>query len=243
MATKSITKEAFLVMKRCFSLLLAIVMALAATACRAKPQKVDPAAFCIQESVALTQEMGAMAANQMYMDLVSDSEEVRKLTDEIGAQDYSRPVRVYLIALPPSVVNQIFSLASPGETLPDDLQEILYKRMNGAMAASFINGRLGGVSVLAAASLLTTEKAYIEPDGWPGGQLLFLQYEGGWSSVVSFAHAGEGVIGAKAEFALVSDEIVSDLDSLIAMFLTDTFEFDYIVYEGDELAALLGSGS
>ena len=115
--------------------------------------------------------------------------------------------------------------------------------MNGAMAASFINGRLGGVSVLAAASLLTTEKAYIEPDGWPGGQLLFLQYEGGWSSVVSFAHAGEGVIGAKAEFALVSDEIVSDLDSLIAMFLTDTFEFDYIVYEGDELAALLGSGS
>ena len=233
MATKSITKEAFLVMKRCFSLLLAIVMALAATACGAKPRKVDPAAFCIQESVALTQEM----------DLVSDSEEVRKLTDEIGAQDYSRPVRVYLIALPPSVVNQIFSLASPGETLPDDLQEILYKRMNGAMAASFINGRLGGVSVLAAASLLTTEKAYIEPDGWPGGQLLFLQYEGGWSSVVSFAHAGEGVIGAKAEFALVSDEIVSDLDSLIAMFLTDTFEFDYIVYEGDELAALLGSGS
>ncbi len=43
--------------------------------------------------------------------------------------------------------------------------------------------------------------------------------------------------------AFVSDEIVSDLDSLIAMFLTDTFEFDYIVYEGDELAALLGSGS
>ena len=73
MATKSITKEAFLVMKRCFSLLLAIVMALAATACGAKPRKVDPAAFCIQESVALTQEMGAMAANQMYMDLVSDS--------------------------------------------------------------------------------------------------------------------------------------------------------------------------
>ena len=48
---------------------------------------------------------------------------------------------------------------------------------------------------------------------------------------------------AREEFALVSDEIVSDLDSLIAMFLTDTFEFDYIVYEGDELAALLGSGS
>ena len=243
MATKSITKEAFLVMKRCFSLLLAIVMALAATACGAKPRKVDPAAFCIQESVSLTQEMGAMAANQMYMDLVSDSEEVRKMTDEIGAQDYSKPVRVYLIALPPSIVNQIFSLASPGETLPDDLQEILYKRMNGTMTASFINGRLGGVSVLAAASLLTTEKAYIEPDGWPGGQLLFLQYEGGWSSVVSIAPAGEGVIGAKAEFVLLSGEIASGLDRLIGMLSADTLDMDYTIYEGDELAALLGSAS
>ena len=184
-----------------------------------------------------------MAANQMYMDLVSDSEEVRKMTDEIGAQDYSKPVRVYLIALPPSIVNQIFSLASPGETLPDDLQEILYKRMNGAMTASFINGRLGGVSVLAAASLLTTEKAYIEPEGWPGGQLLFLQYEGGWSSVVSFAPAGEGVIGAKAEFVLLSGEIASGLDRLIGMLSADTLDIDYTIYEGDELAALLSSGS
>lgn len=243
MATKSMIKGMVFVMKRYFSLLLAGVIVLAATACEAKPREFDPAAFCIQESVALTQEMGAMAANQTYMELMSGSDEIMKITDEIGAQDYSKPIRIYLINFSQAMANQIFSLISPSQALPDDLQDILYKRMNGVMAASFINAQLGGTAALAAASLLTTEKAYIEPEGWPGGQLLFLQYESGWSSIVSFASAGEGVIGAKAELVLVSDEIASDLDSLIAMLPADTIEFDYTVYEGSELAALLGSDS
>lgn len=227
-------------MKRYFSLLIAGVLAVITTACGAKAQKVDPAAFCVREGVALTQEMGATAANQTYMDLMSGSDELREITNEIGAQDYSKPVRVYLASYPQSMISQIFSLVSPDETLPDDLQGMLYKRMNGIMASSFINGRFGGVSVLAAASLITTEKAYIEPEEWPGGQLLFLQYDGGWSSIISFTPAGDGVIGAKAGFVLASDEMVSELDSLLTTLKADTLEIDYTVYEGAELAALLG---
>lgn len=63
-------------MKRYFSLLLAGVLAVITTACGAKAQKVDPTAFCVREGVALTQEMGATAANQTYMDLMSGSDEL-----------------------------------------------------------------------------------------------------------------------------------------------------------------------
>ena len=171
-------------------LALAVAAALMLSGCGGA-SKADgkPEAFMRRESLALTEQIGALAANGEYVKLMTVSGELLEETEAVGAQDFTQPTAVYRIAVTDDML-----------PLGEETMAALRSRLNAAFFANLVNGSQGA-AVLAAMNVLSCGKSYREPGNWPGDSLVILEYGNGYTSMVTFMQTGEGVISAEASLA------------------------------------------
>lgn len=204
---------------------------LALTACSHTPAKpADLNSFLLAEGVALTCDMQELAASKEYVALMGASQTLGQVIAEMASQDYSLPQNIYLIKLPDDTLLQSMRSLGGEVTVPANIREKLPYKINGALFANLINAGYGSETI-AAASVASWGKSYIEPEGWSDNTLLLLEYPGEFSSMVSFVRSGDEVISASAVFVQNGDkEIMSKLQE----YLGGT-ELKYDHYTGSEL--------
>lgn len=155
--------------------------------------------FFIQEGVFMTSEMKLLAQSGEYKQLFGAPAELQEITDQIAQGDYEMPQKVILMKLPSSLITNFAAMLGEDLKLSEEMEERMSYRINGTLFASFINSRYGP-DILAATSTLSWGKSYIQPKGWTDNVLLWLQYDGDYSSLVSFNKSGDGVISGTSTF-------------------------------------------
>jgi hypothetical protein len=186
--------------------------------------------FLITEGISLTCDMDELAQSSEYLDLMTTSESYRQIIDEITSQDYEKPETVYIMEFPHDVLLQMVNELDK-INISDDILEKLSHKINSSIFANMINASYGS-EMLAATSMITWEKSYIQPDGWTNNTMVLLKYPGEFSSIVSFVQSGNDVITGSSIYIKNNDE---DILKLIDNYMN----IEYDCYSGDQLQDLL----
>lgn len=171
--------------------------------------------FLLTESLRLTSDMDELADSKEYLSLFTVSDSIDKIASEIGKQDYTAPKSAYLLELPDDMLDQMAGSLGGNENPLKGMSESVLKKlrfkMNGSTLSNLINSYAGS-EVLAVTSALTWGKSYLQPDDWSKNTVVLLLYDGNYSSMVSFAQSGDGIISASAGF-VKNNELMEELKS------------------------------
>lgn len=142
----------------------------------------------------LMKKMDAMAENKEYAQLLTSSENMFAVMEEIGAEDYSKPEKVYQVKLSKETMDLLFqAYGGTGDSFPDDLRTDLERRMTAAVPTMF--SAMEGTEVLAAVSLITAEDYFID-NSVSGNLIYFYLYDGSCCGAVVFSSHEEGIVSA-----------------------------------------------
>jgi len=180
-------------------------------ACSSRSEKPENLSrFLIAKGVAITCEMDELAESKEYIALMSASEGIGQVMEKMASQDYSIPENAYLIKLSNDILLRVISNISGEINVSDNILEKLKYKINGSVLANIINASYGSETI-AAASMTTWGKSYIQPNGWSDNMVLLLEYPGEFSSIVSFAKSGDGVISSSSVFVKNGDKDILTL--------------------------------
>lgn len=197
---------------------------------------VDLKEFFITMGVALTHDMDELAESKEYISLMSASDTLGKVIDRMASQDYSAPENAYLLKLPDDVLVRAMQNFPTQMNISVSVMEKLRYKISGSVFASKINAGYGA-EMIAAASVTSWGKSYIQPEGWSENMVLLLEYKGEFSSIVSFMQSGEGVISGSSVFVKNGDkDILTIFNNCL-----NTSGIEYEHYTGSQLKALLGA--
>lgn len=151
-----------------------------------------------EELIALMVEK---AGSDGYRSLMTTSEEIGAILDQIVEEDYEEPQAVGQIEVTESMRTMIYGYAGAEKdlTLSDRLKEDVDKKLVSGMA-SMLNARYGATT-LAAVSLINSGSSF-RFDGLDQGTIYFYFYEDGYPAMVSFYPEDNGVVSANASFLL-----------------------------------------
>ncbi len=198
-----------------------LLVSACATPAQGKPQ--DLTGFLVKEGIALTGEMDKLAETKEYVALMSSAGTLGEVIDKAAAGDYTAPENAYVVKLTDEGLKKAIGAAAGETAVPENVLEILKYKVNAAMFANLINAAYGS-EMVAATSVLTWGKSYIQPEGWADNTILVLEYPGEFSSMVSFTQSGEGVISATSVF-------MKNGETDIATMLTDYLGGTGIAFE------------
>lgn len=215
-------------------IVLALLL-LAACAAPANGQPQDLNGFLMKEAVGLTGEMDKLAETKEYVALMGASGNLGEIIDKAAAGEYAAPENAYVVKLTEEGLKQAIGAVAGEADVPESVLDIFKYKINAAVFANIVNATYGS-EMVAATSLLTWGKSYLQPEGWAGNTILLLEYPGEFSSMVSFTQSGEGVISATSVF-------LKNGEKDIAAMLTDALSGTGVAYEQYDAAkvqALLG---
>lgn len=151
-----------------------------------------------EELIALMVEK---AGSDGYRSLMTTSEEIGAVLDQIVGEDYEEPQAVGQIEITESMRTMIYQYAGAENdlTLSDRLKEDVDKKLVSSMA-NIINARYGATT-LAAVSLINSSSSF-RFDGLDQGIIYFYFFEDGYPAMVSFYPEDNGVVSANASFLL-----------------------------------------
>ncbi|MEL7603175.1 MAG: hypothetical protein AAGU77_08460 [Bacillota bacterium] len=210
-----------------------LLVSACATPAQGKPQ--DLTGFLVKEGIALTGEMDKLAETKEYVALMSASGNIGELIDKAAAGDYTAPENAYVVKLTDGGLKKAIGAFAGEADVPENVLEILKYKVNAAMFANLINAAYGS-EMVAATSLLTWGKSYIQPEGWAENTILVLEYLGELSSMVSFTQSGEGVISATSVFMKNGE---TDIATMLTDYLGGT-GIAYEQYDAAKVQELLG---
>lgn len=167
--------------------------------CSNKEQLVNLNEFLVTEGIALTCEMDELAESKDYLAIMMASDETSNVIEDIANQDYSIPKNVYISKLSDEMLHNTISNFSDTINITDNIMDKLRYKVNSATYGNIINANYG-VDILSSAIMISWEKSYLEPSEWSDNILLFFEYDGGFSSIVSFTKSGDGVISGSSVF-------------------------------------------
>lgn len=152
-----------------------------------------------EELIALMVEK---AGSDEYRSLMTTSEEIGAVLDQIVEEDYEEPQAVGQIEITESMRTMIYQYAGAEKdlTLSDRLKEDVDKKLVSSMA-NIINVRYGAMTTLAAVSVINSGSSF-RFDGLDQGIIYFYFYEDGYPAMVSFYPEDTGVVSANASFLL-----------------------------------------
>ncbi|MCD7907991.1 MAG: hypothetical protein LUH04_10005 [Clostridium sp.] len=111
---------------------LAVAAALLLTGCGGAGQAAgSPEAFMREESLSLTEQIGALASNQEYVGLMTVSGEILDEMKAVGAQDFGQPTAAYQIAITDDMLKRVLTGAG-AQTLSQETMAALRARLNAA---------------------------------------------------------------------------------------------------------------
>ena len=163
--------------------------------------------FYVDEAIKLITESGTLAADKDFISLYTTNDEMTDKILKLGEVDFKKPRDIYyLYADKEQMIVNIKALAGEdAENINFEQLEKLNKRYNFSTLASLINASYGAEN-LAALTILTNSRGYIMPKDFQDDFALFVQYEGEYSAIVSFAKFGDGVISANMAFVKNGDK-------------------------------------
>lgn len=212
-----------------------VLLLLSACAAQIKTQPQDLSAFLVKEGTALTCEMGKLAQTKDYVALMSAPGTLEEIIGKAAAGDYTAPQNAYVIKLTDDGLKRAISAFAGKADVSADVLDILKYKINAAMFANLINATYGS-EMVAATSLLTWGKSYVQPEGWAENIVLLLEYPGEFSSIVSFMQSGEGVISASSVFVKNGEK---DMRTLLTEYLGG-IDIPFEQYDAAKLKELLG---
>lgn len=151
-----------------------------------------------EELIALMVEK---AGSEGYRSLMTSSEEIGAVLDQVVGEDYKEPQAVSQMEITESMRTMIYQYAGAEKdlTLSDRLKEDVDKKLVSGMA-NIINARFGATT-LAAVSLINSSSSF-RFDGLDQGTIYFYFYDDGYPAMVSFYPEDNGVVSANASFLL-----------------------------------------
>lgn len=152
----------------------------------------------MEELIALMVEK---AGSEGYRSLMTSSEEIGAVLDQVVGEDYKEPQAVSQMEITESMRTMIYQYAGAEKdlTLSDRLKEDVDKKLVSGMA-NIINARFGATT-LAAVSLINSSSSF-RFDGLDQGTIYFYFYDDGYPAMVSFYPEDNGVVSANASFLL-----------------------------------------
>lgn len=166
--------------------------------------------FLVRESIYLTNEMYDLASNQEYVDIMTGSPEIEDVFNQITTFDYSNPEKVFVYTLTEERFLKLLNYLDD-VSMSDNLKEKLMKKVNSASLITVMNANAGAVNV-AATSMLSSARSYIQPEDFTNNVLVVLKYSGDYSVAISFHKTGDNVITGLAYFVYQGDD---DFNSML----------------------------
>lgn len=156
--------------------------------------------FYIDEAMKLTSEAASLASDDEFISHYTPNENIKKQISKIGSADWSKPQQIYYIcANRDEIVTFVEALFGKDARNINVDKFIELHKLNYIQLATMINASYGSEN-LAALTILTGSRGYIRPKDFEKDFALYLQYDGEYSVLVSFAEYGEGVISANMSF-------------------------------------------
>ncbi len=212
-------------------ILLGMCALLLLSSCSLFGNKTDLHHFLLKKAIDLTCEMDGLAESEEYLALLGNSPLTSGIFEDMAAPDYDLPDSACVISIAEGAL--LKAMFGP-DSVSGPLAEKLKSRINGTVFANMINASYGA-GVLAATSGVTWAQSYLQPQGWEDDVLLFLEYPGRFSSMVSFSKSGDGVVTALATFVKNGDQ---DLLEILGDWF-DTGDLEYETYAKEDLETIL----
>ncbi|MBQ7900715.1 MAG: S-layer homology domain-containing protein, partial [Clostridia bacterium] len=166
--------------------------------------KVD--SFYIDEAIKLVSEGAERAQSKEYTSAYTSDEEMLAEIEAIGSTDYSEPEQMYYLFADKDKIIAEIKAQYPEEAAEYDLENLpIWSQLDFAVVANMINASYGSKN-LAAMTLLANSRGYVMPKDFDGNFALYIEYNGGYSAIVSFAEYGDGVIRGSMSFVKNGDK-------------------------------------
>ncbi len=230
-------------MKRFLAIVLSLLFALSAPGL-ADTGAEDADIELIGASGEMLDRMLVLTGSPAYSDLYSSSTDIRAVTDEILANDYTKPEKTIVIAVDSAylkntleALNVMMGLNIDSSLFNDDVFHMLGPKLLNAIP-SLLNGR-EGVTWLAAQSILNAQDV-IRLQNTENAVVFVLRFYGEDrpSAYVSFSVKGDGLTLVNAGFVKIPEDILNMLfdggvtQYLATMGFVDDDQFRIRVYEG-----------
>lgn len=141
------------------------------------------------------------AETDEWSEIMSDSDEIREIGEEIADGDYDEAQSVYEIKIDAEKTD-FFKNNNKYRKLPDELKEEMSARMISSFTTTF-NGKYGS-NVLAASSVYNASKTFVDKSVKENVMYLYL-YEDGYPFVVTFWKCDDGAVSASCTFLFEKD--------------------------------------
>lgn len=179
-------------MKRIFLLLFVFVLCIVSVGCSK-----DEKTFSLYErGNELINTVILKAESDEWSEIMSDSDEIRKIGEEIADGDYDEAQSVYEIKIDAEKSNS-FGNNYRYRKLSDELKEEMNAKMISSFATVF-NGKYGS-NVLAASSVYNASKIFVDKSVKENVMYLYL-YEDGYPFVVTFWKCDDGAVSSTCTF-------------------------------------------
>ncbi|WP_167958220.1 hypothetical protein [Anaerosporobacter faecicola] len=168
--------------------------------------------FMLQESIALTEKIDAMAEDTELMQLYITMDTLLEKGKIIGEQDYTTPVKAYQISY--NAEDLIKFLSEESEITGEwstERKELIENKVTASNIFNIINSQKGA-EFLALSSLLTYKKGYQMPSDWKENCIIYLVYEGDYSSMTGFQKIGDGVIEGVSTIVETNEDLIEQLE-------------------------------
>lgn len=169
----------------------------------------DEEAFLKEITIEVTDALSELISCDAYLEAMSSSQELLEVLEGWKALKIDQSQPIYVIPLNlldteaylKSMAGQDLSL----DGMPETVKEYLFGKVGGSIG-NMLNARLGGVSVLAAASMANYTKTYV-PKETVENQVWLAPASDTVSLCVSFTNTGNGVLTVTATYVVLNREM------------------------------------
>lgn len=171
--------------------------------------------------------MNEMVRSEDYQAAMNPGVSLQSEVEKIAAGDYTKASAVYEIRIPDDTYENIMQVGLDGAG-KDDLSADLYAYLEQKMLSSIalqINARYIGTSALAASSIFTATKTFVNTE-LENGTIYLYTFEHGYPVMISFVRGDDGTVSAIGYFIMDSDlsgATQKDVENMLGntMFLMD----------------------
>ncbi len=159
------------------------------------------------KGIELIVQMDKSAESEAYRQLMSGSDKLDEILDNIAKGEYSTPNAVYKVAVTESVALKAFSDLTSLEPLPEEIRSSVERKLTAAIPMHINSTE--GVDMVAASSVLTASDSVIL-DNIDCNQIYVFVYDG-ITAMVTYIPYEDNIVGVTATFVKL-DNIESSED-------------------------------
>ena len=211
-------------MKRAFFVVFLFMFCMVLPACKTKEEQKDVMTTSLLDAGSeIISLMDEMINNESYQEVMASSSDLESAFKMLAVGDYSKASAVYEIHIPDRTYDNFISINQEGD-VKNDMSEKLYTELKGRMTvslANMINGRYNGASYLAASSIVSASKVFVNTE-LEESKVFLYTFETGFPIMISYVKGDGGAVTATGYF-LMNENLVGATKDDIDTMVKDTF--------------------